>query len=171
MNPFDPVPSSWQSASSVVGPNTHAPLPFNALRTVNTGTSGGPVTVRVARIVSPPYDAMIVTGDGSATLEVSMEKPACVAPAAIVTADGTFATALLLLDNEILAPPAGAPAASETVPSGRACPGTDAGVMDSPVNVAEVAAGVVGLDSADATTAVGAAGDESSPHAIDDAAE
>ena len=81
------------------------------------------------------------------------------------------ARALLLLDNETLAPPAGAPAASETVPSGRACPGTDAGVMDSPVNVAEVAAGIVGVDSADATTAVGAAGDESSPHAIDDAAE
>jgi hypothetical protein len=123
-------------------------------------------------MVTPAYDARIVTGDGSATLDVSMEKLACVAPSATVTADGTFATAVLLLDNETLVPPAGAPAASETVPSGRACPGTDAGATESPVSVADAGAGAaVGVDGADATTAVGAAGDESSPHAIDDAAD
>jgi len=121
-------------------------------------------------MVAPPYDARIVTGDGSATLDVSTEKLACVAPAAMVTPDGTFAIAVLLLDNETLAPPAGAIAARETVPSGRACPGTDAGVMESPVSV-EDAGAAVGVDSADATTAEGAAGDESSPHAIDPAAD
>jgi hypothetical protein len=84
--------------------------------TVNTGTSAGPVTVSEARTVDPPYEAEMVTGVGSATLEVSMEKLACVAPAATVTAAGTFATSTLLLDNETLAPPDGAADASDTVP-------------------------------------------------------
>ena len=41
---------------------------------------------------------------------------------------------------------------------------------ESPVSV-EDAGAAVGVDSANATTAVGAAGDESSPHAIDPAAD
>jgi hypothetical protein len=53
--------------------------------------------------VTPAYDAEIVTGDGSETVDVSIEKVSCAAPGAIVTETGTLATAILLLDSEILA--------------------------------------------------------------------
>src|SRR5262245_55810085 len=132
INPFESRPSSRQSASAELGPRTHAPVPLTGLRTVNTGTSLGPVRVRAVLMGTPLYDAEIITDAGSATLDVSMVKLAWVAPAATVTDEGTFATAVLLLDSETLAPPEGAPDASVTVPCGCDCPSTDEAVTERP---------------------------------------
>jgi hypothetical protein len=129
--------------------------------------SAGPVTVSEASTVVPPYEAEIVTGEGSATLDVSTEKVACVAPACTVTAAGTFATTVLLLVSEILAPPDGAPAARVTVPTGCACPGTVAGEMESLASVADDDSGAAGGDALDATVRLGAAGESLSPQPVD----
>jgi hypothetical protein len=109
----------------------------------------------------------MVTGDGSATLEVSMEKVACVAPACTVTDAGTFATTVLLLVSETRAPPDGAPDASVTVPTGWACPATDAGEMEILASVADDGSGAAGVDVLDATVRLGAAGESLSPQPVD----
>jgi hypothetical protein len=121
-------------------------------------------------MVTPLYEAAITTAVGSATLEVSILKLACVAPAATTTESGTFATEVLLLESEILAPPDGASAARTTVPSGCACPCTDDAPSEILVSAADVGAGAFDVDVADATV-LGAAGDEPSPHAADQAAD
>lgn len=67
---------------------------------------------------------------------------AVVAPAATVTLPGTVAAAVLLLDSETTAPPAGAPLDNVTVPCDVAPPVTLAGFM---LTLCRLAAGGTGV--------------------------
>lgn len=69
------------------------------------------------------------------TVIVDTVKVAFVAPAAMVTLEGTTATAALLLDSEITIPPAGASPFSATVPIEEVPPGTLAGLSVSDVRL------------------------------------
>src|SRR6266550_4739613 len=84
---------------------------------VSVGPGGGcGVTVSEAVLVTPAYNADIVTGVEAATAKVVTVKVALVAPAGIVTLAGTVATAGLLLESETRAPPVRADPLSVTLP-------------------------------------------------------
>jgi hypothetical protein len=74
------------------------------------------VTVNVAGIDAPLYEAVMTTAVGACTVEVSMENVAARDPPATVTLEGTFATFVLLLASCTTAPPEGAVFANVTVP-------------------------------------------------------
>src|SRR6266850_1425537 len=80
------------------------------------GGGGAAVTVSEAALLTPPYDAEIVTAVDRATLLVLTVNVALVAPAGIATLEGTLAATVLLLESVICAPPAGAGPLSVTVP-------------------------------------------------------
>src|SRR5450432_2011454 len=83
--------------------------------TPRTATRG--VTVTIGEIVTPLYDAWIVTGVDAATASVVTVKVAEVAPCNTVTDPGTVATAEFRLVRHTVAPPVGAGASSVTVPN------------------------------------------------------
>src|SRR6267143_1605007 len=76
----------------------------------------GGSTVSEAVLVTPAYDAEIVTGVDVVTALVLTVNVALLAPAATVTLAGTVAVAVLLLEREIAAPPLRAGPLSVTVP-------------------------------------------------------
>src|SRR6266403_120634 len=65
-------------------------------------------TVSEAVMVTPAYDAEMVTGVDAVTALVLTVNVALLAPAAIVTLAGTVAVDVLLLERETVAPPGGA---------------------------------------------------------------
>ena len=67
-------------------------------------------------MVTPAYDAEIVTGVDAVTALVLTVNVALLAPAATVTLAGTVAVDVLLLDRETATPPLGAGPLSVTVP-------------------------------------------------------
>jgi hypothetical protein len=95
--------------------STRSPLRPDALTVRVAGCDGG-VTVKTAVFVTPSSVAEIVTDVDAETFDVAMVKVALAVPAGMVTLSGTVATALLLLESEISAPPIGAAAVSITVP-------------------------------------------------------
>jgi hypothetical protein len=74
----------------------------------------------VADIAAPAYVAVITTGVGATTVDVSMRNVALRAPPGTVMLAGTRAVFVSLLDSSTSAPPPGALLASVTVPCG--CP-------------------------------------------------
>jgi len=72
--------------------------------------------VSEAVLVVPVYDAEMVTGVDVATALVLTVNVALLAPAATITLVGTVAAALLPLERETVAPPAGAGPLNVTVP-------------------------------------------------------
>jgi hypothetical protein len=91
--------------------------------------SAGRFTVRVEDLLTPPYTAEIVTEVDVDTGVVVIVKVALVFPLNTVTVAGTFATEILLLDNDTTDPPMGAGPFSVTVPVELFPPTTVAGVM------------------------------------------
>src|SRR6266550_3537671 len=73
-------------------------------------------TVSEAVLVTPAYDAEMVTGVDAVTALVLTVNVALLAPAAIVTLAGTVAVDVLLLERETAAPPVSAGPLSVTVP-------------------------------------------------------
>ncbi len=69
-----------------------------------------------AVLVTPAYDAEMVTGVDAVTALVLTVNVALLAPAATVTLAGTVAVDVLLLDRETATPPLGAGPLSVTVP-------------------------------------------------------
>jgi hypothetical protein len=67
-------------------------------------------------LVTPAYDAEMVTGVDAVTALVLTVNVELLAPAATVTLAGTVAVDVLLLERETVAPPAGADPLSVTVP-------------------------------------------------------
>lgn len=96
----------------------------------------GGVTVRVAVGSAAPYEAAIVTEVETDTVFVYTMKVALDEPAGMVTFVGTVATAELVLDNDISAPPEGAAPFSVTVPVVDVVPTTDVGLNASEDKVA-----------------------------------
>ena len=90
-------------------------------------SGGGGFTDNIAVLVAPPKAPPIVTDVAAVTPVVVMPKLALVAPAATVTLAGKLTTAVLLLDSVTMAPPAGAPAVSVTVPCDELPPTTEVG--------------------------------------------
>jgi hypothetical protein len=90
--------------------------------TVSVAFSGGggggddDVTVSDREIDTPAWLAVTLTEVDAATAKVVTVKVALVAPVGTVTFGGTLATAVLSLESEMTAPPAGAGAFSVTVP-------------------------------------------------------
>src|ERR1051325_5102928 len=131
MGPVDEDPSSTQSNSDASASISHAPAPRAGERTTNAAVPDVAVTVSVADIDSLPYTAVITTLSAAATVDVSTLNVAVRARAATVTVAGTLAPLSLLLPSCTVAPPAGAAAASVTVPCGWLCPWTVCGLIDS----------------------------------------
>jgi len=117
--------------------------------------------VSEAVLVTPAYDAEIVTGVDAVTALVLTVNVALLAPATTVTLAGTVAVDVLLLERETVAPPAGADPLSVTVPVegdppvtlvgfsvseervGRACGSTvSEAVLVTPAYDAEIVTGV-----------------------------
>ena len=69
-----------------------------------------------AVLVTPAYDAEMVTGVDAVTVLVLTVNVALLAPAATVTLAGTVAVDVLLLERETTAPPVSAGPLSVTVP-------------------------------------------------------
>jgi phosphohistidine swiveling domain-containing protein len=87
------------------------------LKEVRLGPAAGcGVTVSEAVCVRPPLDAEIVTAVELAEAIVATWNAALVAPAAMVTLDGTVATEVLLLARETTVPPLGAGPLRATCP-------------------------------------------------------
>jgi len=112
---------------------------------VSEETVGG-VTVSEADMLTPPYDAEMVTGVDAATALVLIVKVAVLLPAGTVALEGTL-TAPLLLESITCAPPAGAGPLSVTVPVDDCTPVTLVGF-----NVSEETVGGVTVSEADALT-------------------
>jgi len=89
------------------------PVTLDGLRLSEVRVGGS--TVRDAVWVAPLYAAEIVTVVGAATELMATLKVTLVDPSAMVTESGTLATAGLLLDNDMTAPPVGAGPLSVTV--------------------------------------------------------
>jgi len=94
------------------------------------------VTLRVAVRVAPLYDAVIVTAVFAATAAVVIVTVTVKPLAGTVAFAGTLATAGLLLENEISAPPSGAPVLRTTVLVDELPPTTELGFVSIVDNVA-----------------------------------
>ena len=103
------------------------PVAVTVKITVSAGGGGGAagVTVAVAVTEVPLYVAVMVTVVVVATLVVVTVNPLAVVPSATVTLAGMLTTLGLLLDNDTVAPPGGAPPDSDT----------NAEVLDPPVTL------------------------------------
>jgi len=99
------------------------------------GADGG-VTVSVAVLVDPLYDAVIVTTVLADTAVVAIVNEPAKPFSGMVTLAGTDATAALLLDSPTTAPPNGAPTLSTTLPLDGLDPTTDDGCVDIVESVA-----------------------------------
>lgn len=119
-----------------VPPTTRAGLSRSDL----SAAAGAGVTVKVVVFPTPAYVADSVVDVDMVTVDVVMPKLAALAPCATVTFAGTL-TALLALDKETSAPPAGAPADKVTVPVAPLPPTTELGVALIDVNVGAVFTG------------------------------
>ncbi len=97
------------------------------LRLIAESAGGPAVTVNVAFLVAPPYVAERVTGVVEATADVVTVNVAEVLPTSTVTLGGTKAAAGTELVSATLAPPAGPPTVSVTVPVEGVPPTTVAG--------------------------------------------
>ena len=104
-------------------------------------TAGG-VTVRGAVLVTPPYNAEIVTALETDTGLVVTANVALLAPADTVTLAGTFAANVLSLLSDTTAPPPGAGPLSVTVPVEGLPPTTLDGFIPSELNDTAGAGGV-----------------------------
>ena len=102
------------------------------------------LTVRVVVRVMP-YVPVIVTDVFAVTGVVVMVKVALVDPAAMVTLEGTCATAVLLLCKVTSAPPAGAAPFKVTVPVELAPPTTEVGLLEIEERVAALTVSVAVL--------------------------
>ena len=109
--------------------------------TVSAG-GGEAVTVTVAVRLTPSYVAVTTSDVSVATLLVVTVKPIAVVPEPTVTLAGTLATPGLLLDNDTIAPPDGAPPESITNADVSAPPITLEGVTVTLCRVGPAAAGV-----------------------------
>lgn len=78
--------------------------------------AGAGVTVNTALRVAPPKEPLIVDEVDAVTAGVLTVNVAVVAPAGTVTLAGTEAAAVLLLESDTTAPPAGAALVSVAVP-------------------------------------------------------
>jgi len=78
--------------------------------------AGAGVTVNTALRVAPPEEPLIVDEVDAVTAGVLTVNVAVVAPAGTVTLAGTEAAAVLLLESDTTAPPAGAALVSVAVP-------------------------------------------------------
>ncbi len=86
-------------------------------------------------MLTPEYEAVTDTCDFLLTLLVEIAKVALVAPAGIVTLDGTVATLEFELDRLTVTPPVPAAADSFTVPVDEPPPVTDVGLTATELNV------------------------------------
>jgi hypothetical protein len=110
---------------------------------VRVGPGGGcGVTVSEAVLVTPAYNAEMVTGVEAATAKVVTVNVALVVPAGTVTLAGTVAAAVLLLERETTAPPLRADALSSTLPVEANPPLTLVGFSVSEVRVGGKPCGV-----------------------------
>ena len=101
------------------------------------------MTVNAAVRVTPLYVAEIVTDRVVDTADVATVNPDAVDPAPTVTLDGRLATAGSLLANATTAPPAGAPADSDTNPDVLSPPATLDGLIVTLFSVTPAPAGVI----------------------------
>lgn len=109
------APIAGAAAVKVIVPITFVPpTTLVAFNTIEASADSRAVTVSAADCVDVPFSAAAIVAVPTAT-PVTVNG-ALVAPAAIATVAGTVATAGLLLDNEMLTPPAGAAALIVTVP-------------------------------------------------------
>ena len=90
-------------------------LPGLSVMEVRVGLDEEGTTVSEAVMLTPAYEAVMVTGVDAVTAPVFTENVALVAPAATVTLDGTVAE-VLLLERFTVAPPVGAAPVRVTVP-------------------------------------------------------
>jgi len=93
------------------------------------------VTVSVAVLVAPLYEAVIVTMVLTLTGDVAIVKLAVKLFSGAVVVAGTLATFGWLLDSEIAAPPKGAPVLKTTVPLDALPPTTVSGLVEKVDNV------------------------------------
>ena len=114
--------------------------PFTVVGFSVSEATPGTFTLRMAVFAAPLYLTVIVICALTATVDVVMVKFAMAEPAATVTVAGTCATAVLLLDTVITAPPAGAGPFKVMVPAEVRVPTT---VVGFSVNVERAAAETV----------------------------
>ncbi len=122
------APPAGAALLSVTVPVAEAPpLSEVGLRLKPVSVTDGGVTVSVAVLLTPVYDAVMVTDVELVTAVVVTVKFAEAAPGLITTLVGTLATDGLLLVNTTTAPPEGAEPSSITMPLDGLLPTTDVG--------------------------------------------
>ena len=134
------VPPAGAAADSVTAPVAEDPpemlvglIESDASATGGGGGGGAALTVNVVALLTPLYVAVSVPTVFDETLVVPIAKLALLAPCATGTDGGTLA-APMFDDSATLAPPAGAPAVSVTVPVDDAPPVTADGFAAIPLN-------------------------------------
>ena len=107
-------------------------LPTTVLGLIVSNVGTGAFTVKTVVNVTPPDEAVIVTGVSTVTGTVEIEKVAVVPPVITVTGVTRLARAGLLLFNVTTSPPDGGMAERVTVPVETRPPGSFAGETEIP---------------------------------------